>query len=114
MYGGVLVITINSYYSKVPSTGTAVLLRSTVPTTAKSVMNFKTGAFIPAILNLASHKANQLSASCDQKGGNLKLKFEVKLSLLAENVFSSADCPEKPGWSSTELDGDSAEFSIML
>ena len=32
MYDRVLVITINSYYSKVPSTGTAVLLRSTVPT----------------------------------------------------------------------------------
>ena len=31
MYDRVLVITINSYYSKVPSTGTAVLLRSTVP-----------------------------------------------------------------------------------
>ena len=29
----VLVISINSYYSKVPSTGTAVLLRSAVPTT---------------------------------------------------------------------------------
>ena len=34
MYPSVLVITINSYYSKVPSTGTAVLLRSTVPTSA--------------------------------------------------------------------------------
>ena len=34
MYERVLVITINSYYSKVPSTGTAVLLKSTVPTTA--------------------------------------------------------------------------------
>ena len=32
MYDRVLVITINSYNSKVPSTGTAVLLRSTVPT----------------------------------------------------------------------------------
>ena len=32
MYDGVLVITINSYYSKVPSTGTAVLLKSTVHT----------------------------------------------------------------------------------
>ena len=32
MYDKVSVITINSYYSKVPSTGTAVLLRSTVPT----------------------------------------------------------------------------------
>ena len=31
---GVLVITIKLDYSKVPSTGTAVLLRSTVPTTA--------------------------------------------------------------------------------
>ena len=35
MYDRVLVITINSYYSKVQSTGTAVLLRSTVPTTAR-------------------------------------------------------------------------------
>ena len=45
MYDRVLVITINSYYSKAPSTGTAVifwyrtgtavLLRSTVPTTAQ-------------------------------------------------------------------------------
>ena len=33
MYDRVLVITINSYYSKVPSTSTAVLLRSIVPTT---------------------------------------------------------------------------------
>ena len=33
MYCRVLIITINSYYSKVPSTGTAVLLRSTVPNT---------------------------------------------------------------------------------
>ena len=30
----VLVITINLYYSKVPSTGTAVFLGSTMPTTA--------------------------------------------------------------------------------
>ena len=36
MYDRVLVISINSYYSKVPSTGTAVLLRSTVPTTANN------------------------------------------------------------------------------
>ena len=36
MYDRVLVITINSYYSKVPSTGTAVLLRSTVTTYANS------------------------------------------------------------------------------
>ena len=50
-------------------------------------MNFKTGASISAILNLVSQKANQLSASCDQKGGNLKLKFEANLSLLEENVF---------------------------
>ena len=34
MYDRVLVININSYYSKVPSTGTAVLLRNAVPTTA--------------------------------------------------------------------------------
>ena len=34
MYDRVLVIAINSYYSKVPSTGTAVLLRSTVPNSA--------------------------------------------------------------------------------
>ena len=32
----VLVITINSYYSKVPSTGTAALLRSTVHTTVNN------------------------------------------------------------------------------
>ena len=45
MYDRVLVIAINAYYSKVPSTGnavlfwyctgTAVLLRSTVPTTGR-------------------------------------------------------------------------------
>ena len=33
MYDRVLVITIKPYYSKVPSTGSAVLLSSTVPTT---------------------------------------------------------------------------------
>ena len=38
MYDRVLVITINSYYSKVPSTGTAVLLRSTVPTYDHTLM----------------------------------------------------------------------------
>ena len=81
---------------------------------SKIVMNFKTGAFILAVLNLASHQANQLSASCDHKGGNLKLNFEIKLSLLEENVFLSADCPEKPGCLSAEFDGDSAEFLIML
>ena len=40
MYDRVLVITINSYYSKVPSTGTAVLLRSIVPTTGKRLFNW--------------------------------------------------------------------------
>ena len=35
MYDRVLVITINSYYSKVPSTGTAVLLKSTAPTSGE-------------------------------------------------------------------------------
>ena len=35
MYDGVLVVTINSYYSKIPSTGTAVLSRSTAPTTGR-------------------------------------------------------------------------------
>ena len=54
---------------------------------SKIVINFNTGAFIPATLNSASYKANPLSASCDQKGSNLKLKFEAKLSLLAKNVF---------------------------
>ena len=39
MYDRVLVIRINSYYSKVPSTGTAVFLRSTVPTTANKSKN---------------------------------------------------------------------------
>ena len=77
-------------------------------------MNFKTGGFIPAVLNFASHQANQLSVSCDHKGGNLKLKFEVKLPLLQKNVFLLADCPEKPGWSSAVFHGDSAGFSIML
>ena len=38
MYDRVLVITINLYYSKAPSTGTAVLLRSTVPTTVKKLL----------------------------------------------------------------------------
>ena len=38
MYDRVLVITINLYYSKIPSTGTAVLLRSTVPTTVKKLL----------------------------------------------------------------------------
>ena len=50
-------------------------------------MNFKTGASTPAILNLVSQKTDQLFASCNQKGSKLKLKFEVKLSLLEENVF---------------------------
>ena len=37
MYDGVSVITINSYYLKVPSTGTAILFKSTaVPTSAAS------------------------------------------------------------------------------
>ena len=36
MYDKVLVITINSYYSKVLSTGTAVLLRSTMPTSVNT------------------------------------------------------------------------------
>ena len=57
---------------------------------SKIVMNFKTGASIPAIVNLASRKANQLFASRNQKDGILKLKSEVKISLLAEmflNVF---------------------------
>ena len=58
---------------------------------SKIVINFNTGAFIPATLNLASHKADQLFASCDQQGSNLKLKFEVKLSLLAKTIFLSAD-----------------------
>ena len=50
MYDRVLVITIDSYYSKVPNTGTAVLfwyrtgtevlLRSTVPTTEKDTFSF--------------------------------------------------------------------------
>ena len=35
MYDRVLVITNNLYYSKIPSTGIAVLLRSTVPTSAR-------------------------------------------------------------------------------
>ena len=43
---------------------------------SKIVMNFKTGASMSAIVNLASHKSNQLFASCDEKSGNLKLKFE--------------------------------------
>ena len=38
MYDRVLVITINSYYSKVPSTGTAVHLRSTVPTSEEKLL----------------------------------------------------------------------------
>ena len=38
MYERVLVIIVNSYYSKVPSTGTAVLLRSTVPTSANDLL----------------------------------------------------------------------------
>ena len=58
---------------------------------SKIIMNFKTGASIPAIVNLPSPKANQRSTSCNQKGSNLKLKFEVKLSQLAENVFLLAD-----------------------
>ena len=41
MYDRVLVITINSYYSKVPSTSTAVLLKSTVPTIAFSSIFFQ-------------------------------------------------------------------------
>ena len=80
---------------------------------SKIIMYFKTGAFIPAILNLASSKANQLSASCDQKEGNLKLKFEVKLSLLAK-MFYRLNAPEKPGCSLVEIGGDLAEFSIIL
>ena len=54
---------------------------------SKIVMNFKTGASIPAIINLASHKVNRLSTLCDYQGGDLKLKLEVKLSLLAEIIF---------------------------
>ena len=41
MYDRVFVITINSYYSKVPSTGTAVLLRSTMPTTVYRTWFYK-------------------------------------------------------------------------
>ena len=78
---------------------------------SKIVRNFKTGASIPAIVNLALHKANQLSASCDQKGGNLKLKFEVKLS---QNILLWADWRKKSGCSSADIGGDLAEFSIIL
>ena len=39
MYGRVLVITINSYYSKVSGTGTVVLLKSTVPTYDNSIFS---------------------------------------------------------------------------
>ena len=37
MYDRVLVIAIKSYYSKVPGTSTAVLSRSTVPTTGNNI-----------------------------------------------------------------------------
>ena len=41
MYDRVSVIIINSYYSKVPSSGTAVLLRSTVATTTNYLCSKK-------------------------------------------------------------------------
>ena len=81
---------------------------------SKIVMSFKTNTSIPVILNLASHKANQLFALCNQKDSNLKLKFEAKLLLSAENVFLLADFLEKPSCLLVKFDGNSAEFLIIL
>ena len=52
MYDRVLVITINSYYSKVPSTGTAVLLQSTVPSTAYRLQMYCAFFFCIAVILL--------------------------------------------------------------
>ena len=74
MYDRVLVITINSYYLKVPSTGTAVILRSTV-------------THHPCNIQLCSYNIDDLCPADSQSSYNSGANPETFFSWMTHRMF---------------------------